>query len=621
MLLTRIWGVILACLATFFLAGMFLVASGGDEDFTEADEAAIQAIAEAGLAALEAQILAHPVEQTSSVLYDPRIREALERTDDAVEPGQLTLGEHIAELTEQLRVRNADNTLTVALVGEGGEVKAANGVAEPNLPELLGTEAVKEVTAETEAVFSIILAGELYVVKISKADETGNRLVGVGTLNTGAGSTFRRVLGSSSPAALVRKGKLVGDIIGDQPVSSEIELLAKSHASDAPSEGASKAFRVGEGMDARIGSLGRLPGPAGRTDEGVLLVVMSGKTAAAGKRDLATTLRQAREQNALTQTNFIMLIGLLLVTAGLAFYLPTLEGTGPLSRLRREFDGIAQGAQHALFHDRYGGPFGPLARSANAAHEALRQAYLAELEIEEEELEANPTAPRPRTTGRTRRPTRGHQRLEAGRRRPRSSKARHVVPEPRETPDVDAPEASEAQPAPAPESTEAASESAAPDAEAMATAPRKAAPDSPGAGIVSTPSRSPTPVATPVMRPPPGIGSPEPSPPQPPEPSPPQAPEPSESAGLNLEPPPLDPAVDPNADPTEAYYQEVFEEFLQVKQACGESTVNFTFDKFAKKLAKQTAAIKAKREGVADVKFTVYVKDGKAALRAKVIKA
>jgi len=355
-------------------------------------------------------------------------------------------------------------------------------------------------------------------------------------------------------------------------------------------------------MDARIGSLGRLPGPAGRTDDGVLLVVMSGKTAAAGQQDLATTLRKAREQNALTQTNFVMLIGLLLVTAGLAFYLPTLEGTGPLSRLRREFDGIAAGAQHALFHDRYSGPFGALARSANAAHEALRQAYLAELEIDEEELEANPTAPRPRTTGRTRRPTRGHPRLEASRRRPRSSKARNVVPEKRDTPDSEPVQAVQSPATPDNDAT-------ALDAEAMATAPRQT-PVAPPSDSGASESRSPTPIATPVMRPP-----------ATPAPVPEPAPEPSPAPELDLEPPPLDPQLDPTADPTEAYYQEVFEEFLQVKQACGESTVNFTYDKFAKKLAKQTAAIKAKRAGVADVKFTVYVKDGKAALRAKVIKA
>ena len=211
MLLTRIWGVILACLATFFLAGMFLVASGGDEDFSEADEAAIQAIADAGLAALEAQILAHPVEQTSVVLYDPRVREALEaveESDDAVEPGQLPLGEVVAEITEQLRVRSSESTLTVAVVAEDGEVKAANGVAEPNLPELFGMDAIKDIAPNEEAQFSIILGGELYVAKVTKADETGHRVVGVGVLNTGAGSTFRRVLGSSSPAGLVRKGKL-----------------------------------------------------------------------------------------------------------------------------------------------------------------------------------------------------------------------------------------------------------------------------------------------------------------------------------------------------------------------------------------------------------------------------
>ncbi|MBL4686546.1 MAG: hypothetical protein JKY37_18265 [Nannocystaceae bacterium] len=76
-----------------------------------------------------------------------------------------------------------------------------------------------------------------------------------------------------------------------------------------------------------------------------------------------------------------------------------------------------------------------------------------------------------------------------------------------------------------------------------------------------------------------------------------------------------------SSDPTRDYYLEVYEEFMQVKEACGEATTSFTFEKFSRKLSKQTAEIKKKRPGVADVRFTVYVKDGKAALRAKVIKA
>ena len=75
----------------------------------------------------------------------------------------------------------------------------------------------------------------------------------------------------------------------------------------------------------------------------------------------------------------------------------------------------------------------------------------------------------------------------------------------------------------------------------------------------------------------------------------------------------------PPTDPREAYYHQVFDEFVSTKQTCGENTDNFTFDKFAKKLRKNTAQL-MQRPGVADVEFTVYIKDGKAALKARVVK-
>jgi hypothetical protein len=73
-------------------------------------------------------------------------------------------------------------------------------------------------------------------------------------------------------------------------------------------------------------------------------------------------------------------------------------------------------------------------------------------------------------------------------------------------------------------------------------------------------------------------------------------------------------------DDREAYYRRIFDEFVETKDACGEPLEGFTYDKFAKKLRKQSESLLG-RDDVADVQFSVYVKDGKAALRAKVIKA
>ena len=69
----------------------------------------------------------------------------------------------------------------------------------------------------------------------------------------------------------------------------------------------------------------------------------------------------------------------------------------------------------------------------------------------------------------------------------------------------------------------------------------------------------------------------------------------------------------------EAYYQEVFEEFVKFKVENNESIDNFTYDKFATKLRANTAEL-MKRPDVKDVQFSVYIKDGKVALKARVVR-
>jgi hypothetical protein len=68
-------------------------------------------------------------------------------------------------------------------------------------------------------------------------------------------------------------------------------------------------------------------------------------------------------------------------------------------------------------------------------------------------------------------------------------------------------------------------------------------------------------------------------------------------------------------DPLEIELRGVFDEFLETKQTCGEPTEGITYDKFAEKLRSNRANLLAKY-GCKSVKFQVYVKDGKAALKA-----
>jgi hypothetical protein len=66
-------------------------------------------------------------------------------------------------------------------------------------------------------------------------------------------------------------------------------------------------------------------------------------------------------------------------------------------------------------------------------------------------------------------------------------------------------------------------------------------------------------------------------------------------------------------------WRQVFEEFVATKRQCGENIDGFTFEKFEQTLKKNREAL-IKRHGAKQVKFSVYVKDGKAALKANPIK-
>ncbi len=82
-------------------------------------------------------------------------------------------------------------------------------------------------------------------------------------------------------------------------------------------------------------------------------------------------------------------------------------------------------------------------------------------------------------------------------------------------------------------------------------------------------------------------------------------------------PPPPPPAAAGGMTDAEekAYFQQIHQEFVALKQKLGESTDGLTFDRFEVTLKKNRDALKA-RYGCPSVKFNVYEKDGKASLKA-----
>jgi hypothetical protein len=82
---------------------------------------------------------------------------------------------------------------------------------------------------------------------------------------------------------------------------------------------------------------------------------------------------------------------------------------------------------------------------------------------------------------------------------------------------------------------------------------------------------------------------------------------------------PAPPLAAPAADPQDESFRQTFRDFLTIKRQCGENVSNLTFERFAEKLRSNRDALVA-RYHCKSVKFQVYVKDGKAALKATPVK-
>jgi hypothetical protein len=79
------------------------------------------------------------------------------------------------------------------------------------------------------------------------------------------------------------------------------------------------------------------------------------------------------------------------------------------------------------------------------------------------------------------------------------------------------------------------------------------------------------------------------------------------------------PAPPGRAEPSELEeWQSVFQDFVSLKQQCGENTDGFSYEKFELTLKKKNEELLS-RHGAKRVKFSVYVKEGKAALKASPI--
>jgi len=75
----------------------------------------------------------------------------------------------------------------------------------------------------------------------------------------------------------------------------------------------------------------------------------------------------------------------------------------------------------------------------------------------------------------------------------------------------------------------------------------------------------------------------------------------------------------PGVQGEETHFREVFDQFVATQKECGAAVSGLTFDKFVRKLHAAREQV-MKRHNAASVRFTVYVKEGRAALKASPVK-
>lgn len=321
----------------------------------------------------------------------------------------------------------------------------------------------------------------------------------------------------------------------------------------------------------------RLPGEA--QAKHAYFTVMIEKPAAIG---FAGTLKVVRKSD-LSFGNFPWLLvgGAFLVSLGIGIALMLVEADRPLRKLAADAVKLAKGEKERLGEDEHGGKFGSIARSVNIHIDKLgRDAKSARTNLD------SLLGPAPEGSL-------GTIDLLAG-----------ALPPTR--PGGPAPSA------PPPPSDFKFSD----PGRAIATPPPMAgarpAPPSAPSTLSARPGTPPPVPATPPR------GTPVPPPHARPEPPPLAIPDAPPKDAFGLDDDILGKAEEPTAmvDP---HFKSVYDQFLAVKQSCNEPTSGLTYQKFSEKLIKNRDDLMAKT-GCKEVRFTVYVKDGKAALKATPVK-
>jgi Double sensory domain of two-component sensor kinase len=414
---------------------------------------------------------------------------------------------------------------------------------------------------------------------------------------TGASLVERLKKNLDVDTALLLRGKVVASTRPAGELDGLPELVAQ-HTGEIAELKRTPALQLPLGSDTLLAVAAPFPGQAGEQQGYYALIGVQPpvRTDLSALRSLLTNVTSNDLKGGFPWA-LLTIVTFAMIASGLL--LQRLEVEVPVGKLRRELQKLAAGDIHKIDDLKYGGKYGGLARDVNAAVERFTHAPGARSEMAGKDLNA--------------------------------------ILGPSGGSTFDLPPAGSAfsgsDPAPAFGAPPAASFP--PAAPAFPPAAPVFPPPPPPGGFAPPPLPSFNPPPAPSFSPPSlpqpfsagGIASMQPAI----KPSPWSQPQPLPSGAL--EESGANAAADrqmPDGEATrvvpydlqeeeDAHFRHVFDDFVETKRSCGEPTAGLTQAKFLQKLRDNKSALVAKH-GCRTVRFSVYVKDGKAALRATPIR-
>jgi hypothetical protein len=438
-----------------------------------------------------------------------------------------------------------------------------------------------------------------------------DRIVGALYIGAETGTAFVNLLKTNLmiDAAVLLRGKVVASTI-DSSLLGQLPDLVAQRQGEIEDLKRSEAIPVEVGNDTLLAVAAPFPGEAAL--QSAYYVVIGKKPAHA---DLGSLLAATSARDLKWSTfPWIGLVGAILAVVAVGLFLQMLEVERPIARLRAELRRLVRGDAPKVDDHLFGGKFGGIARDVNAAIEHHTMAPGPQGPMAGKDIAAilGGDAPAPDSPF-------------------ASSPAFAAAPVPKSAPPGPPPQAPVLAPGLGPL---AAPAFAAPPPPSFAPPPAspgivpptpplpRAVPALPSAALAGPALPAPPPAAAAV--------------PAPAAPSPPTASSPMTRTmigtgmagaaipGAGISAPAAPPAPAPASggsgpDDDEAHMRQVYEEFVATKQQCGESVAGLTIDKFRLRLQENKNSLMAKHH-CRTVRFAVYVKDGKASLRATPVK-